>query len=83
MARRWIIISGDRRITRNKAKYNAFRNSKLMGFFLSSAVYKSPVTRQAARLLILRDDICALAGRVDGGAMFELSNRVRIKQLKL
>lgn len=80
---RWIAISGDRRITRNRAEYNAFRNSKLIGFFMSQAVYKSPVTRQAARLLILWDDICALAERVEGGAMFELPAKARIRQLKL
>lgn len=80
---RWIVISGDRRITRNKAEYNAFRNSKLIGFFLSPAVYKSPVTKQAARLLILWDDICTLASTVDGGAMFELPAKARIRQLKL
>ena len=28
---RWIIISGDRRITRNRAEYAAFRNSRLVG----------------------------------------------------
>lgn len=32
---RWIVISGDRRITRNRAEYMAFRNSRLVGFFLS------------------------------------------------
>jgi hypothetical protein len=80
---RWVIISGDRRITRNKAEYNAFRSSKLIGFFLSSSVYKSKVNKQAARLLLLWDDICELAERVDGGATFEIPGKARIKQLKL
>ena len=64
---RWITISGDRRITRNKAEFNAFRSSKLIGFFMSQAVYKSPLTRQAARILILWDDMIAwpAAGSVD------------------
>jgi PIN like domain len=80
---RWIIISGDRRITRNKAEYNAFRASRLIGFFLSASVYKSPVNKQAARLLILWDDICEVANRVQGGAMFEIPAKAKVRQLKL
>jgi hypothetical protein len=33
---RWVVISADRRITRNKSEYNAFRSSRLIGFFLSA-----------------------------------------------
>lgn len=79
----WIVISGDRRITKNKAELAAFRNSKLIGFFLSQGLYKSRVTRQMERLLALWDTIESLANSVQGGAMFELpgtSNKVR--QLK-
>ena len=35
---KWVVISGDRRITRTQAEYNAFRNSKLVGFFMSRSV---------------------------------------------
>lgn len=42
---RWIVISGDRRITRNNAEYQAFRNSRLIGFFLSKGLYKAKVTK--------------------------------------
>jgi hypothetical protein len=80
---RWIVISGDRRITRNKTEYNAFRASRLIGFFMSASVYKSPVTRQAARLLFLWDDICGLSDRVQGGAMFEIPNKAKVRQIKI
>jgi hypothetical protein len=81
---RWAINSADRRITRNRAEYNAFRNSKLIGFFLAPSIYKAPLTRQMARLLTLWDSIIDLTTRVEGGAMFELPGRsARIKQLKL
>ncbi len=50
---------------------------------MSSAVYKSPLNKQAARLLTLWEDICTLADRVEGGAMFELPEKGRIKQLKI
>jgi hypothetical protein len=77
---RWIIISGDRRITRNRAEYAAFRNSRLVGFFLSRGLYKAPVAKQLERLLALWSTIETLSDNVEGGAMFELpmkSNRVR------
>lgn len=77
----WVVISGDRRITRNKAESNVFRNSNLIGFFLSSGVYKSPIHKQAARLLVLWDDICGLAERVQGGAMFEIRTKAKVSQL--
>jgi hypothetical protein len=80
---RWIIISGDRRITRNRSEYTAFRSSRLIGFFMSSSVYKSPISKQMARILTLWDDICELADRVQGGAMFEIPAKARIRQLKI
>ncbi|HEY8162392.1 MAG TPA: hypothetical protein VIF34_09020 [Methylocystis sp.] len=81
---RWVIISADRRITRNRAEYHAFRNSKLIGFFLAPALYKSKLTKQAERLLALWDSMNDLSARIEGGAMFELPVKSsRIKQLKL
>ena len=80
---RWVVVSGDRRITKNRAEYAAFRTSKLVGFFLSKGLYKSPVIKQTERILALWENIESVAGNVEGGAMFELpmtSNRV--KQLK-
>lgn len=79
-AGRWIVISGDRRITKNKAEYHAFRNSRLVGFFLAPALYKAKVIKQAERILALWDRIETLSATVEGGAMFELqikSNLVR------
>ena len=81
---RWIIISADRRITRNRAEYNAFRGSKLIGFFMSRALYKSTLTKQAERLLALWESIVDLTARIKGGAMFELPMKsTRIRQLKI
>ena len=81
---RWVVISADRRITRNKAELQAFRNSKLLGFFMSRSLYKSKITKQAERLLALWDGIADLAARMEGGAMFELPMKsTRIRQLKL
>lgn len=79
----WIIISGDRRITRNRAEYLAFQYSNLVGFFLSAGLYKSPLTKQMERLMALWPTIEQQAGIVAGGAMFELPmTSTRIRQLR-
>ena len=68
----WIIVSGDRRITRNKAEYQAFRNSKLTGFFLSPGLAKTSVIKQTERILALWNPITTIASTVQPGAMYEL-----------
>lgn len=77
---RWIVLSGDRRITRNRAEYEAFRSSNLVGFFLSRALQKAKVIKQMERLLALWETIEKQEKLVQGGAMFELpmtSTRLR------
>jgi hypothetical protein len=77
------VVSGDRRITRNKAEQSAFRNSKLIGMFMAPGLYKSPVVKQAERLLALWGTIETVANTVQGGAMFELPmSSQRLKQIK-
>lgn len=68
----WVLLSGDRRITRNRAEKSAFQNSKVVGMFLSPGLYKSTVLKQAERLIALWPVIETVAGNVSGGAMFEL-----------
>jgi len=80
---RWVIISADRRITRNRAEFHAFRNSRLIGFFLARGLYKAKLGKQAERIIALWPDIAVLADTVEGGAMFELPMKARIKQLKI
>ena len=65
------------------SRSNAFRNSRLVGFFLAKGLYKAKLTKQAERILALWDDMVALAERVEGGAMFELPAKTRIKQLRM
>jgi hypothetical protein len=79
----WIVISGDRRITRNRVEYAAFRSSRMIGFFLSRGLYKAPVVKQMERLLALWPTIEQQSGLVAGGAMFELPMRsTRVEQLR-
>ncbi|MBB3904893.1 hypothetical protein GGR33_004419 [Methylobacterium brachythecii] len=80
---RWIVISEDRRITRNHAEYTAFRNSKLVGIFLAKAVHKAPVVKKMERILAVWPALEVLSETVEGGAMFELPiNGTRVRQLK-
>ncbi|MGU3664768.1 hypothetical protein ACLBX9_11330 [Methylobacterium sp. A49B] len=68
----WVVISWDRRIRRNKAEFNAFRASRLIGFFLSAGLYKAPLVKQAERILALWSGIETFAERARPGSMFEL-----------
>jgi hypothetical protein len=80
---RWIVISGDRRITRNRVEYSAFRNSRLVGFFLSKGLNKARVVKQMERILALWDAIETQSGIVAGGAMFVLPMKsTKLEQLK-
>ncbi len=79
---RWIVISGDAKITKRKAEQAAFRHSRLIGFFLSPALNGAKVTKQMQRLLAPWDDIEKIAKLVAGGAMYELPMSGKIRQLK-
>jgi len=77
---RWIVLSADRRIKKTKAEYQAFRTSRLVGFFLSAGLNKAPLVKKAERILALWDDIVTFGERSAAGSMFELpptSNRIR------
>jgi hypothetical protein len=81
---RWAVISGDRRITRVRAEYSAFRSSRLVGFFLSKGLYKAPLVKQMERILVLWPLIEQSMSIVEGGAMFELQmSSNRLSQIKL
>ena len=56
----WIVISGDRRITRNHAERRVFQNSRLTGFFMAPALYKARVIKQLERLCALWDNTITL-----------------------
>ena len=68
----WIVISGDRGIRRKKAEYNAFKSSRLIGFFLSAGLNKAPLVKQAERILALWGGIEIFATGSRPGSMFEL-----------
>jgi hypothetical protein len=79
---RSLVISGDRRITRNWAEYQAFRTSNMIGFFLSASLQKASVLKQMERILALWSVMERQSALVAGGAMFELPMKSsRLRQL--
>lgn len=81
---KWVVISGDRRITRNRAEYQAFRSSNLIGLFLTAGLHKAPVVKQMERILVLWPAILTVTATVQGGAMFELPMKgTRLRQMKI
>ncbi|MFZ5616254.1 MAG: hypothetical protein ACOZAA_02885 [Pseudomonadota bacterium] len=71
----WVVISADRRITRNKAERAAWRSTSLIGFFLASGWKKLPIIEQTARLLLWWDKLDAQSKLVRGGSVFEIPIR--------
>lgn len=71
----WIIISADRRIARNRAEQQAFKASKLVGFFLAPGLQKARLTKQMERLMALWEVVEKQVELVGGGAMFEIPTK--------
>jgi PIN like domain len=80
---RWVVVSGDRRITKNRIEYNAFRSSRLIGFFLAPGLQKASVVKQVERILAQWPNIVRQVELVRGSAMFELQMKgVHLRQIK-
>jgi PIN like domain len=80
----WAVISGDRRISRNKAEREAWRSCRLTGFFLSAGLQKTSILRLAARLLLLWEIMRTQYSLVEAGAIFELPVRsTKLRQIRL
>ena len=63
----WCVLSGDRRIAKNRVQRDAFARAGLTGFFPAPALMKVPVERLGARILILWPKIEATASTIAGG----------------
>src|SRR4051812_17355886 len=69
---KWVIISGDRRITKSRVEYAAFRSSGLLGFFLSPGLMKAGATKQMERICALWNKIETQQSIIAGGGAFEI-----------
>jgi hypothetical protein len=79
----WVVISGDAGITRRAAERQAWRQAKLIGFFVMPSWRKLNPLIQTARLLLWWDSLVAQAQLVEGGAIFQLpvKSSSRLRQL--
>jgi PIN like domain len=68
----WIVVTGDKRIARNKAERAAWLRAGLKGFVLAPAFQKSPVHRQASLILWRWPDMEAFVSAATAGSLFEL-----------
>lgn len=76
----WVVISGDRRISRNKSEQRVFRSSKLIAFIFAPALQKASLVKKMERLMAVWPTIEKQVPLVKGGAMFEI--QVKGNQLK-
>jgi PIN like domain len=80
----WIVISGDLRITRNRAERLIFQSSRLTGFFMAPALKKARVLKQLERLCALWYNMILLASAAAPGALYELPIKTNSpRQLRL
>jgi len=68
----WIFISGDGRVTKNKAERAALRSAGLHGFILASSYQKSPLHLVAATLVQRWPDIVQVTELLAPPAMHEI-----------
>jgi hypothetical protein len=79
----WCVVSGDLRITKNKAEKAAWLQTDLIGFFMEPAMAKLPPIEQTARLLLRLPLIEAQIALIRGPALFSLpiGNSSKLRQL--
>ncbi len=78
----WVVLSGDRKIARKKSEQQAFRTSRLTGFFFAPGLQKAPLTKKMERLMAVWDTIEKQVPLVSGGSIFEIQMKgSRLKPL--
>jgi len=79
----WVIISLDRRITRNPAQRAMWRNSRLKGFFLARAWGDLDILKLTARLLLRCPEFVEADRLFDEGTAIQVLIRGRLRPLPL
>lgn len=79
----WSVISGDLRITKNKAEKAAWLQTDLVGFFMEPAMARLSPVEQTARILLRLSTIETQISLIRGPALFTLpiGNASRLRQL--
>ncbi|MDP2780818.1 hypothetical protein [Devosia sp.] len=78
----WAVVSGDRRITKNKAERAAWLQTDLVGFFMEPSLTALDPWQQTARLIFWLPAIQAQLKLISGPALFTLplkaSSRLKV-----
>lgn len=79
----WSVISGDQRITKNRAERAAWMQTSLVGFFLEPALLKLDPLQQTARLIYWLPVLERQLALIKGPALFALPLRStsRLRQI--
>jgi hypothetical protein len=79
----WSVISGDLRITKNRAERAAWMQTSLVGFFLEPALLRLDPLQQTARLLLWLPVLERQLALIKGPALFALPLRStsRLRQI--
>lgn len=71
----WVVLSGDKAISRNKAEQRLFKSSKMIGFFFAPGLQKASLVKKLERLMAVWETIEKQVPLVRGGSMFEIQIR--------
>ncbi|MEC9347866.1 MAG: hypothetical protein VYB54_16695 [Pseudomonadota bacterium] len=77
----WVVISADIRILRNAAERQAFRDARLVGFFVEPGVAKLDRLMQASVLFRRFDEIRRQVDLISPPATFSIPFKGRLRQL--
>ncbi len=69
--RQWAVLSGDRRIARNRMQRDLFIRSGLVGFFFAASLRKMPLHLQCARMLAILPTMAAYT-KLTASGVFEV-----------
>ncbi|PZX25567.1 hypothetical protein LY44_01350 [Rhodobacter capsulatus] len=76
----WVILSADRRISKNRSEKRVFTESRLIGFFFAPSLQKAPTLKKMERLMAVWDTIEKQVPLVRGGSMFEIPGKGNLLQ---
>lgn len=77
----WVFISGDHKIRHRPTELKAFKEAKLIGFFVSPAIRSRPVQKQMVHFLELWQEIESKIAKSKPGAMFSITTQHTISNL--
>ena len=69
----WLVVTGDHRLSRNKAERIAFQRARLKGVVLANAYQKSPMSRRCAALIAQWPRLIETMAQLEPPVLLEIS----------